>query len=150
MVKFDGTCWAIFNTDNSGLPDNYIYSIAIDKDNNKWIGTSEGLSVFNEGGIVSVKEKYTHSLPNEFFLSQNYPNPFNPSTTIRYSIPELSNVSIKVYDVLGREVATLVDEEKPAGNYQVQFNAENLKSGIYFYTLKAREFSQTKKLTLLK
>jgi len=88
--------------------------------------------------------------PNEFSLSQNYPNPFNPSTSIRYRVSSISNVSLKVYDVLGKEVATLVYEEKPAGNYEVQFDGSNLSSGVYFYQLKSGEYIDTKKFVLLK
>ncbi len=89
-------------------------------------------------------------VPEEYYLSQNYPNPFNPTTTISYSIPELSNVSLKVYDVLGREVATLVDEEKPAGNYQLRFNAGNLSSGVYYYKIISNNFMESRKMTFLK
>ncbi len=85
-----------------------------------------------------------------FYLLQNYPNPFNPNTKINYSVPQTSQVQIKVYDVLGNEIETLVNEEKPAGNYQVEFNADGITSGIYFYTLKAGDFIQTKKMLLLK
>jgi len=88
-------------------------------------------------------------------LEQNYPNPFNPSTKIKYSIPpniqrEISNVSLKVYDVLGNIVATLVNEEKPAGNYEIEFDASNLSSGIYYYRLVTGSFTDTKKMILLK
>jgi len=88
--------------------------------------------------------------PANFRLQQNYPNPFNPSTTIKYQIPELSFVTITVYDVLGNEIATLVNEEKPAGSYEVEFNGSDLTSGIYFYTLIAWNYSNTKKLVILK
>ncbi len=97
------------------------------------------------------------AVPNKFNLSQNYPNPFNPSTTIKYTIPSvistegrILNVTLKIYDVLGNQVATLVDENKPAGNYEVDFNASSLTSGIYFYTIQAGSFTDTKKMTLLK
>jgi len=85
-----------------------------------------------------------------FNLEQNYPNPFNPVTRINYQIPERSLVSLKVYDVLGNEIATLVNEEKPAGYYEIEFNAANLPSGIYFYKLRAGEFVETKKMVLLR
>jgi hypothetical protein len=85
-----------------------------------------------------------------FQLFQNYPNPFNPSTKIRYEIPELSFVTIKVYDVLGNEIATLVNEEKPNGNYEAEFIGNGLVSGIYYYRITAGDFSQTKKMILLK
>jgi photosystem II stability/assembly factor-like uncharacterized protein len=83
-------------------------------------------------------------------LSQNYPNPFNPTTSIQYSIASKQFVTLKIYDVLGNEVAALVNEEKPAGNYTVEFNGNNLASGIYFYQMKAGNFTATKKLILMK
>jgi photosystem II stability/assembly factor-like uncharacterized protein len=86
----------------------------------------------------------------EYKLEQNYPNPFNPTTVINYSIPKERFVTIKVYDILGREIKTLVNEEKIAGNYSVQFNGSNLASGIYYYRMQAGDFVQTKKLVLLK
>ncbi len=88
-------------------------------------------------------------LANTFTLQQNYPNPFNPTTTIKYSVPELANVSLKVYDVLGKEVATLVDAEQ-VGVQEVEFDASNLASGLYIYTLKAGSFTSTKKMMLMK
>jgi len=99
--------------------------------------------------------------PNEFALLQNYPNPFNPSTKIKFTVPvtlsgvEGSLVTLKVYDVLGNEIATLVNEEKPAGSYEVDFNSrglihQTLPSGIYFYKLQAGEYINTKKMILLK
>ncbi|WP_337873482.1 choice-of-anchor X domain-containing protein, partial [Ignavibacterium sp.] len=88
-------------------------------------------------------------LPLSFSLNQNYPNPFNPSTSIKYQVSSISNVSLKVYDVLGKEVVTLVNQIQPAGNYEVSFNASSLTSGIYFYKLQAASFSQTKKMLLL-
>jgi len=88
--------------------------------------------------------------PAAFNLEQNYPNPFNPTTTINYQISELSFVTLKIYDALGNELVTLISEEKPAGNYEIEFNAANIPSGIYFYTLTAGNFIQTKKLVLLK
>ena len=83
-------------------------------------------------------------------LHQNFPNPFNPTTTIKYQIPELSIVTIKIYDVLGNEIASLINEEKPAGNFEVEFNGEGLPSGIYFYRLQAGNFVETKKMVLMK
>jgi len=92
--------------------------------------------------------------PNKFKLEQNYPNPFNPGTTISYQIPTASNVSLKIYDVLGKEIATLVDEYKPAGNFEVEFfvgqdSSPDIASGVYFYELKAGSFIQTRKMILL-
>jgi hypothetical protein len=88
--------------------------------------------------------------PSTFSLEQNYPNPFNPSTVISYQLPVSGDVILKVYDVLGNEAATLVNEEKPAGSYSVQFNATNLAGGVYFYQLKAGSFVETKKMLMLK
>jgi hypothetical protein len=85
-----------------------------------------------------------------FILDQNYPNPFNPATTIKYQIPEISFVTLKVYDVLGNEIETLVNSEKPAGTYEMTWNAESVPSGIYFYTLQAGSLSETKKMVLMK
>jgi hypothetical protein len=105
----------------------------------KWTGGSLITSVENINEVV-----------RDFYLDQNYPNPFNPSTTINFSVPSSEFVTLKVFDVLGNEVATLVNEEKPVGSYEVNFNASNLASGIYFYTLQAGKFTETKKLILLK
>jgi hypothetical protein len=90
------------------------------------------------------------NLPIEYELKQNYPNPFNPVTKIKYQIPELSFVILKVYDVLGNEIATLVNEEKPAGTYELMWNATNLPSGVYFYRLQAGDFLIPKKMILIK
>ena len=109
--------------------------------------------------LTGIEEN--ESLPFEFKLEQNYPNPFNPETTISYSIPpnvkgETINVTLKIYDILGRVVATLVDEYKQTGNYNATFNARHLErsreipSGVYFYQLRAGDFMETKKFTLLK
>lgn len=88
--------------------------------------------------------------PTLFRLYDNYPNPFNPSTIIRYSIPEASFTSVKIYNSLGREVATLVNETKAAGVYEVEFNASDLSSGIYYYTLTAGSYRATNKMMLIK
>jgi hypothetical protein len=101
-------------------------------------------SVFNNG------QSNLNSTPNDFVLSQNFPNPFNPITSIRYSVPQTNFVKISVYDVLGREVALLVNEEKIVGNYEVKFNGSNLSSGVYFYRLQAGSFVETKKIILMK
>ncbi|MBZ0200656.1 MAG: T9SS type A sorting domain-containing protein [Ignavibacteriaceae bacterium] len=101
------------------------------------------------GAATSVKQPVL-SVPNKFQLFQNYPNPFNPSTTINYFILNQSYVSLIVYDALGREIIRLVDEEKPGGNYSVEFKAVNLASGIYFYKLQTEKFTQIKKMILLR
>ncbi|KAF0150809.1 MAG: hypothetical protein FD143_2486 [Ignavibacteria bacterium] len=102
--------------------------------------------------ITPTSIKYSEELPNEFTLSQNYPNPFNPTTVISYKLQSASHVTLKVYNVLGREVATLVDEFKNAGIYNSQFSIHNfqLSSGVYFYTLRTENFSSTLKMVLMK
>jgi hypothetical protein len=89
-------------------------------------------------------------LPSKYELEQNYPNPFNPTTSIKYSIPNSGNVTLKVYDVLGNEVATLVNEGKERGVYTATFDASQFASGMYLYCLQAGSFTQTKKMILIK
>jgi subtilisin family serine protease len=113
-----------------------------------------------QNAIIASRSKYSQILtsvenrdvnkPVEFKLDQNYPNPFNPITTITYQIPLAAFVTLKVFDILGKEVTALVNEEKPAGKYKVEFDGSNLSSGIYFYKLHANNFVDTKKLILLK
>ena len=102
------------------------------------------------GGVSFVEEQQLGEVPTEFLLSQNWPNPFNPNTTFRYSIPQTSKVVIKVYDILGNEIALLMDEEKTVGTYGLTWDAASLPSGVYFYQLKADEYVSTKKMLLLK
>ena len=89
-------------------------------------------------------------IAEEFELNQNYPNPFNPSTRISYAIPSASFVNLKVYDIIGNEIAVLVNEEKQAGNYQIDFDATELTGGVYFYQLLTGPFVETKKMILMK
>ncbi|MEJ2618423.1 MAG: M1 family aminopeptidase, partial [Ignavibacteriaceae bacterium] len=97
--------------------------------------------------ITDVRDE---KIPNQYKLEQNYPNPFNPKTTIRYSIPVNSFVTIKVYDVLGKEIRILLNERKSPGGYSINFNSDNLPSGVYFYSMQAGSFTSTKKFVLLK
>jgi photosystem II stability/assembly factor-like uncharacterized protein len=108
-----------------------------------------GSGVLRKVVITSI-ENIENNFPSKFVMEQNYPNPFNPVTIIHYSIPQQSSVTLKVYDVLGNEIATLVDEYKPAGSYEVDFNANKLSSGVYFYKLQAGSFVETKKMILLR
>jgi hypothetical protein len=89
-------------------------------------------------------------IPAHFGLHQNYPNPFNPSTTIEFDVQSLSRVRVAVYDVLGKETARLVDDDRPAGHYAVRFDASRIPSGVYFYRMTAGEFSQVRKLIVVK
>ena len=97
--------------------------------------------------FTDIPEQIT---PDKYQLEQNYPNPFNPVTTIRYYIPQITKVKLTVTDELGRLVKTLVDKEQTFGNYSIPFNGNGLASGVYYYTLKTDNFSQTKKMLLLK
>jgi hypothetical protein len=96
--------------------------------------------------IKSVEE----IVSNEYKLAQNYPNPFNPSTKISYSIKEEGLVTLKVFDILGKEIATLVNENKPEGNYEIEYNASDLPSGIYIYKIQSGSFLDVKKMLLTK
>lgn len=105
-------------------------------------------------GIITVENPVSVPSSNpvviEFRLNQNYPNPFNPSTIIKYQIPEQSLVTLKVYSLLGNEISTLVNEKKPAGEYEIEFKSETLTSGVYFYTLTTGNFTETRKMILLR
>lgn len=112
---------------------------------------------FNGEGLTSVEDQGFNLVPDRFELNQNYPNPFNPTTKINYSITSVIstegsnlNVTLKVYDALGNEVETLVNENQSAGNYEVEFNAKYISSGVYFYTLSTQDYSKTKSMVLLK
>ncbi len=142
----NGNSW---DTLNAGLTTNDVSAIAKNSEGEIFVGTPGGVYICvkkTPTGVINNKE----ILPNNFMLSQNYPNPFNPTTTIKYQIPELSFVKIKVYDVLGNEISTLLNEEKHTGTYELTWNAEQLPSGVYFYRLQAGDFVQTRKMVLLK
>ncbi len=122
----------------------------------------DDLRIVKLGATVNVDER-TSEIPQKFSLEQNYPNPFNPTTSIQYSVGSQSHIVLKVYDVLGNEAAVLVNEEKPAGTYEVNFDAVNsengreLSSGVYFYRIaihsdkiQAGDFVETKKMILLR
>ena len=109
-----------------------------------WKNSSKTLLSYSP--VTAINEDIKPAI--SFKLYQNYPNPFNPSTSIRYAIRTNQFVLVKVYDMLGNEVATLVNEEKPAGNYEVRFNTTQLPGGVYFYKLQAGNFSETRKMIL--
>jgi photosystem II stability/assembly factor-like uncharacterized protein len=116
--------------------------------NISWIVGDNGTILKWDENATAVNDK--GAIPGKYGLQQNFPNPFNPTTTIRYSVPKESKVSLSVYDALGRQVATLVNDVKSAGEHQATFNASNLSSGVYFYRLKADGFTDFKKLVLMK
>ncbi|MBM2845447.1 MAG: Regulator, partial [Bacteroidetes bacterium] len=139
-----GTSWSAWST---GLTNTYVWSLAVSA-NNLFAGTSGGVwrRTFPEASVRIPSS----DLPTDFSLDQNYPNPFNPATTINYQSPITSHVSLKILDLLGREVAALVNEEKPAGSYKASWDAAKMPSGVYFYRLNAGEFVETKKMVLLR
>jgi hypothetical protein len=136
-------------------------TIPVDGEEVFWVGISIGA---NEAEMVSnmdlakvkyetitdIVDEYSGSIPNLYKLEQNYPNPFNPATTIQFQIPKTEYVTLKVYDVLGNEVANPVNQILTAGNHSVQFNANSLTSGMYFYRITAGSYSEVKKMTLIK
>jgi hypothetical protein len=104
---------------------------------------------FNGDNLTGV-EPVSGNIPEKFELFQNYPNPFNPVTTIKFDIPDNSNVKLSVFDMLGREVKVLLNENKVAGSYSLDFNAAELSSGTYFYKLEAGKYTDIKKMVLIK
>jgi photosystem II stability/assembly factor-like uncharacterized protein len=127
-----------------------LYSICMINQNTGWIAGGGGtiLRTLTGGNPTSVQENGTQ--PHTFALHQNYPNPFNPSTTINYQLAKTGYVKLTVFDLLGREVATLVNENQSAGNHKITFNAQNSTSGMYFYRLTTGNFTQIMKMTLMK
>ena len=148
LVDGNGTVVAVNNGTNSNPftltapgPGNYIINA----------GHANPLRWDSSSVIITVTDvTENHSNPAIFKLYNNYPNPFNPSTSIKYSLPEASFTTLKIYDALGNEVTVLVNEVKSAGTYQAEFNASDLSSGIYFYNIQAGAFNQTNKMILMK
>ena len=169
MVGSNGT---ILHTTDGGITwslqskctDNNLFAVSFTDENIGNIVGDNGVILRTEtSGVTFVEEINMTKVPRDFLLFQNYPNPFNPATKIKYSLPNVilsgpadvetgvgNLVTLKVYDVLGNEITTLVNEEKPPGAYEINWNAANLPSGVYFYRLKAGEFIQSNKMVLLK
>jgi hypothetical protein len=148
--------WSSLGTGSSNGVNNQVYALAV-VGNEVFVGGEFTLA----GGIASTfiarwnsgtsrVEQLSPTAPKTFLLEQNYPNPFNPSTTIRYQLPVASEVKLEVYDVLGKKIATVVNERQSAGSYQVVWNASGLSSGTYFYRLQAGTFVETKKMIMVK
>lgn len=109
------------------------------------------LGIYNGETLIAEREfRIRISHPLKYELKQNYPNPFNPTTTICYTIPQKSMVSLKIFNILGEEVSVLIDEEKEAGEHKIIFSAEGIASGIYYYKIKSGDYSETKKLIIVK
>jgi hypothetical protein len=133
-----------YDINRDGLQDLLISSFEFTSSGRGWLTAR----VFKASPLVPVVAD--KPAPQRFVLAQNYPNPFNPSTTISFSLPRTENIALKVYDVLGREVATLVDRREEAGEHSVKWNAEEFASGVYFYQLRAGGFVETRKLLLIR
>jgi hypothetical protein len=143
----DGNNWSDFN---DGLFTDWTFPALTIKDPYIWaLRDFMGNAYYRPLANITEVEN-NNGTPSSYSLQQNYPNPFNPSTKIKYSVPQSSLVQIKIFDVLGNEIETLINEEKPAGTYELTWSAANLPSGVYFYQLRAGNFVQTKKMLLLK
>jgi hypothetical protein len=132
---------------NSNSPKNYSYVDESPLSGNVQYRLKQ---IDNDGAFKYSSIVTVNSLPTRFSLEQNYPNPFNPSTTIKFGLPSDTKVTLEVYNTIGQKVATLVNEEMTAGYHQVEFNASNLASGIYFFRMQTNGFVSIKKLLLLK
>ncbi len=145
--------WAIkYNGTGNGIDQGY--ALAIDGSGNVFItggsyGSNSDFATIKYGQTVGVQQ-VSGEIPEKYVLSQNYPNPFNPSTQINFSLPNDSFVKITVFDALGKEVEKLADKQMSAGNYKIDFDASKLTSGIYFYKIQTDEFTDTKKMILVK
>ncbi len=113
-------------------------------------GKIVGSNMWNFGSVLTSVSNNGSGIPDKFALNQNYPNPFNPSTSFTYEISKAGVVSVKIYDLLGREVTTLVNEFKQAGSYSATWNAANFGSGVYFCKMQSGSFSETRKMILMK
>jgi hypothetical protein len=148
IVKKNGyLAYSVAASDIPAITDNYIFLLGDSARYSKWYAGST-FYPFTWTDLTDVKEPIMNI--SSFALSQNYPNPFNPTTIIKYQIPGLSKVRLTVYDMLGREIKTLVDDEKSAGAYEVEFNGIGLPSGVYLYRIEAGKYSDTKKFILIK
>ncbi|MDP3445515.1 MAG: T9SS type A sorting domain-containing protein, partial [Ignavibacteria bacterium] len=156
-----GGTWSYVSTDGGNIFNERETNYSNSLQGVSFANSSDGWAVGSNGAIlkwiggqlpdlpVSVEEN-KNNIPSDFELKQNYPNPFNPTTKIQYSTPKSDFVILKVYNLLGKEIATLVNEYKSPGKYEIEFHATDLPSGVYFYTLSSGNYSQTKKILLLR
>ena len=137
-----GVCGKSMTADGGFILTGYSYSFGY--------GENSYLVKTDETGLVTFTGNIRNEIPRNLGLEQNYPNPFNPATTIRYQLPLNSDVELSIYNLLGQKVATLVGKKQPAGNYQVEWNAAEFSSGVYYYKLTTEKFQKVKKMILMK
>uniref|UniRef100_A0A832G7R6 T9SS type A sorting domain-containing protein n=1 Tax=Ignavibacterium album TaxID=591197 RepID=A0A832G7R6_9BACT len=163
LLIYNDENWQFIDSSNSPVPSNWFKEGLSDSRNNKIYILSSfqpyqnyGLIFYNQDSVIVTSAEHNSLTINNFYLSQNYPNPFNPITKIKFSIPKSELVQIRVYDILGKEVKTLLNEYKQAGTYEIEFStgsfgdASNLSSGVYFYRMISGSYSETKKMILLR
>ena len=142
-TDIDGQNW-----DSHGLDGKDVTKLVVDSEG-RFFAAVEGEGLYSRDMIVGVKEA-EFSPPHEFSLTQNYPNPFNPTTTIKYQIPQSAFVNLSVFNILGEKIVTLINKVQTAGEYKIDFNASSLPSGVYLYRIQAEQYSETKKMVLLR
>jgi hypothetical protein len=143
-----GKNWSMASTRTPNLESGS--GLAVESSGRIFLITQQGGFLSTASSVLTSLDETGYSRPNVFGLMQNYPNPFNPFTVIRYSLPLKSHVTLRIYNLIGQEVATLVDEIQDAGFKQVEWNASQLPSGLYVYRLTAGDFTDAKKLLLVK
>lgn len=149
---------SIFYTSNSGLNWSQQYFVSGNNFNvitmtglyNGWVGGQGGAILTTSNGGSTHMERVSPEIPDKYFLSQNYPNPFNPTTNIYFELPANLFVSLKIFDITGKEVESILNKNLDAGKYNIIWNAKNYSSGTYFYKLETNEFTETKRMILLK
>jgi len=140
-----GSVWSL----SSSPVSEKFYCVNFINNETGWIGGSNGLVLST--GLLNIGINHIgNSVPKQYLLHQNYPNPFNPVTNIKFDIPQRSNVKISVYDILGKEISVLVNEELNTGTFEVNWDASNFPSGVYFYKIETEDYSESKKMVLVK
>lgn len=150
LYKFDGVNWTNFVNNSATFPDLSVNDLVFDKNSILWLGSTIGLTKFDPT-LVGLQEN-ENIIPAAYSLKQNYPNPFNPETIISYQLPFSGKVKLTISDLLGKEIAVLVDEFQSAGNYNFRFSTRQaaLTSGVYFYKLQTEKFIEVKKMIIIK
>ncbi|MEO8231693.1 MAG: T9SS type A sorting domain-containing protein [Ignavibacteriota bacterium] len=154
VMKYNGSSWVVVGSAGFSVGRADYTTLAIDVSGTPYVayqdwGDLKKATVMKFSSSTGIEE-LNRITPNSYEVFQNYPNPFNPETKIRFKVAGTEFISLKIFDVLGNEISTLVNEEKPAGTYEVNFDGKGLSSGMYFYTLTAGNFIETKKMILMK